>query len=44
MDPKKLDGNYTRIAASYIEKVLEATPYKSAAVQTPTTHHKNYSN
>ena len=28
--------------ASHIEQVLEATPHKIAAVQPPTTHHKNY--
>ena len=29
-------------AASNIEQYLEATPHKEAAVQPPTTHHKNY--
>ena len=27
-----------------IEQVLEAAPHKTAAVQLPTTHHKNYQN
>ena len=31
-------------AASNIEKVLEATPHKPAAVQPPTTHYENYTN
>ena len=35
---KKLHNN----AASYTEQVLEATPYKAAAVRTPTTHYENY--
>ena len=30
--------------ASNIEQVLEAAPYKTAAVRPPTTHHKNYPN
>ena len=29
-------------AASNIERVLEATPNKAAAVQPATTHHENY--
>ena len=29
-------------AASNIELVLEATPYKAAAVRPPTSHHENY--
>ena len=29
-------------AASNIERVLEAAPYKAAAVRPPTTHHENY--
>ena len=29
-------------AVSNIEQVLEATPYKIAAVLPPTTHHENY--
>ena len=29
-------------AASNIEQVLEATSYKTAAVQPPTTYHENY--
>ena len=28
--------------ASNIEQVMEAAPHKAAAVQPPTTHHKNY--
>ena len=39
---KKLDGNYPRIAASYIEQVMEAAPHKAAAVRSRTTHHENY--
>ena len=31
-----------KIAASYIEQVLEATPHKTAAVWPPTFHHENY--
>ena len=31
-------------AASNIEQVLEAKPYKAAAIRPPTTHHKNYPN
>ena len=29
-------------AASNIEQVPEATPYKTAAVRPPITHHENY--
>ena len=29
-------------AASNIKQVLEAATHKAAAVQPPTTHHKNY--
>ena len=29
-------------AASSIEQVLEAVPYKAAHVRSPTTHHENY--
>ena len=29
-------------AASNREQVLEAIPYKTAAVRPPTTHHENY--
>ena len=29
-------------SASNIEQVLEETPNKAAAIQTPTTHHENY--
>ena len=29
-------------AASNIEQVTEAAPYKAAAVLPPTTHHENY--
>ena len=36
---KKLDG---KNAVSNIEQVLEATPHKTAAIQPPTTPHKNY--
>ena len=49
-----MDGNKTygekawrqlhKDAASYIEKVLEATAYKTADVLPPATHHKNYQN
>ena len=39
---KKLDSNYT--ATSNNEQVLEAAPYKAAAVRPPTTHHENYPN
>ena len=28
--------------ASYIEQVLEAAPYKTAALRSPTNHHENY--
>ena len=35
---KKLDG---KNAVRCIEQVLEATLHKTAAVQPPTTHHKN---
>ena len=35
---KKLDSNYTRI----LQAVWKATPYKTAAVRPPTTHHENY--
>ena len=31
-------------AASYIEQVLEAAPYRATAVLPPTTHHGNYPN
>ena len=31
-----------RNAASNFEQVLEATPYKTAALLPPTTHHENY--
>ena len=31
-------------AASHIEQVLEATPHKTAAIRSPTTHHENYPN
>ena len=37
------DGNYThKNAASNIEQVLEATPYKIVVVRAPNTHHENY--
>ena len=39
---KKLDGNYTKNVASFIEQVLEATPHKTAAVWPPTSHHENH--
>ena len=29
-------------AASNIEQVVEAVPYKAVAVRPPTTHHENY--
>ena len=29
---------------SNIEQILEATPYKAAAVRPLTTHHENYQN
>ena len=31
-------------AASNIEQILEATPYKTAVVRLPTSHHENYPN
>ena len=31
-------------SASNIKQVLEATPYKAAAIRPPTTHHENYPN
>ena len=47
-----VDTHYTHVekdwrqlhknAASNIEKVLEATPHKVAAVMLLTTHHENY--
>ena len=29
-------------AARNIEQVMEAAPYKTAAIRQPTTHHENY--
>ena len=29
-------------AVSYIKQVLEAAPYKSAAIRQPNTHHEKY--
>ena len=50
----QMDANYTygdkawrqlhKNAASNIEEVLDATPYKAAAVRPPTTYHENYQN
>ena len=31
-------------AASYTDQIIEATPYKTAAVRIPTVHHENYAN
>ena len=39
---EKLDGNYTKNAASNIEQVLEVTPYKATTIQPPASHHENY--
>ena len=39
---KKLDGNYTKNAASNTEQVLEATPHKAVAVRPPISHHESY--
>ena len=39
---KKLDNNYTRMLRAVFKQVLEATPHKTAAVQSPNTHHENY--
>ena len=36
--------DHNKNAASYIEHVLEAKPYKAVAIRTPTTHHENYPN
>ena len=30
--------------ASNIEQILEATPYKAAAIRPPTIHYENYQN
>ena len=38
---KKLDCNDKNVASN-IEQVLEATPYKAAAMWPTTTHHQNY--
>ena len=48
MDANKAAGEEARWqlhknAASNTEQVLEATPQKAASVQSPTTHHENYS-
>ena len=47
MDANKTDGEKAgrqlhNNAASSIEQVLEATPYKAAAIRPPTTRHENY--
>ena len=41
---KKLNGIYTRIAACCFEQILEAGPYKIAAVQPLTSHLANHPN
>ena len=38
MEKKQLHKN----AASNTEQVLEATPYKAAAIWPPATHYENY--
>ena len=40
---KKLDGNYTKNAASNLEQVLAATPHKTPTVRSPASYHENYS-
>ena len=49
MDTNKTYGEKTwwqlhKNATSNIEQLLEAAPHKVAAVQPPTTHHKNHQN
>ena len=49
MDANKTYGEKTwrqmhKNAASNIEHVLKATPYKAAAVRPPSNHHENYQN
>ena len=44
MDGEKAWWQLHENAAGNIEQVLEATPYKSAAIQPPNIHHKNYQN
>ena len=39
---KKVWQKLHKNTARYIKQVLEATPYKAAAVRTPTTYHENY--
>ena len=41
---KKAWRQLLKNAARNIEQVLEATPYKAAAVRPPTTHYENYKN
>ena len=41
MDGEKARQQLHKNAASNIEQILEATPYKAAAVQPPTSHHEN---
>ena len=47
MDTNETDGEKAwrqlhKNAANNIEQVLEAAPYKAAAVRPLTTHHENY--
>ena len=44
MDVEKAWRQLHKNSVSNIEQVLEATPDKAAAVQPPTTNHKNYQN
>ena len=41
---KKLDRNCRKDSACYFEQILEAAPYKTAAVWPPSSHHTNYPN
>ena len=39
---QKAWGKLHKNAASFIEQILEETPYKASAVGSPTTRHENY--
>ena len=41
---KKLDGNCTRMLQAILNKILEATSQKTAAVSSPTNHLVNHPN